>query len=69
MNEVLFMEIRLLRMFKTNYGMNAKDINALFERYGIWEYIESCYDALHVSSDECAFQDIVDILNAKGCVL
>jgi len=69
MNEITFMEIRLFRMFRERYNKQAKDVNQLFEKYGIWTYIEECYDTLHVMSDECALRDITDILVTNGVQL
>lgn len=31
-------------------------------------YIESCYDVLHMSGDECVLEDIRKILNRKGAI-
>ena len=68
-NEVLFMELRLLRMFREKYHLRGYEANELFVKHGIWDYIEGCYDALHVSSDECALADIESILKNKGVAL
>lgn len=68
-NEILFMEIRLFRMFHEKHHLSMKEVSLLFEQFGIWNYIESCYEALHVSGDECALNDIEQILNSKGVQL
>lgn len=46
-NEVLFMEMRLIQQFCKKHQCLSKDANALFNKYGIWKYIEECYDALY----------------------
>lgn len=69
MNEILFMEIRMASTFQAHFSMHIKDVNQLFEQYGIWNYIEECYASLHVCSDDCALNDIVEILQAKGVQL
>ena len=42
------------------------DANKLFEKYGIWKYIEDTYDMLHLSSDEYALKNILEILRVNG---
>ena len=46
-NEVLFMEMRLIQQFCKKHQCLSKDANALFNKYGIWKYIEECYDTLY----------------------
>lgn len=65
-NEILFMEIRILRMFLEKHPMDAAQANRLFDDYGIWAFLETCYDALHVSGDESVLNDIEEMLIAKG---
>ncbi|WP_080797533.1 DUF3791 domain-containing protein [Arabiibacter massiliensis] len=69
LDEVLFMEARLFRMFREQTGLSPKDSNRLFEEQGIWRFIEECYDALHLESDEAALQDIRTKLAAQGVSL
>ena len=68
-NEVLFMELRLLRMFREKHGFSGREANAIFVEHKIWDYIESCYDSLHVSSDECVLREIEAILKNEGVEL
>ena len=68
MNEVLFMEARLFSEFVKRYRMNPKEANQLFEKHGIWEYIEDCYDTLHMSGDEYVLNDIEYILRKRGAL-
>lgn len=69
LNEVLYMEMRLLQLFCQKFKCRAKDANIIFNRYGVWRYIEDCYDTLHMSGDEYILNDIDEILTAKGAVL
>ncbi len=66
LDEVLFMETRLFSEFLLRFSMKPKDANRIFEQYGIWNYIEQCYDVLHMSGDEYILNDIVLILKRKG---
>ena len=38
----------------------------VFRKYDLLGYIAECYDLLHVSSYQCALDDIEDILHRKG---
>lgn len=68
-NEVLFMELRLLRLFREKFHLSGREANEIFVEHKIWDYIEECYEALHVSSDECALDEIETLLRNKGVVL
>ncbi len=62
LNEVLYMETRVFGEFCRRKNMSAKDANKLFKENNIWEYIESCYDILHLNGDESVLEDIDRIL-------
>ena len=68
-NEVLFMEMRLFRQFRERFGQSASKTNELWNAYGIWNYIEDCYNTLHVSGDEYILSDITEILRSKGAFI
>jgi len=69
MNEVIFMEMRLIEQFCRKHKYGSKDANTLFNKFGIWHYIEDCYDTLHMSGDEYILNDIEKIVIAKGGIL
>lgn len=64
-NEVLYMEVRLIRDFCKKHNMTMKRANEIFKENEIWSYIEDCYDALHTSGDEYILNDIESML-AEG---
>ena len=65
-DEVLYMETRIFREFCEKMKITAKKANELFNNFKIWDYIESCYDMLHLSGDECVLNDIEKILKKRG---
>ena len=67
-DEVLFMQTRLFRMFLERYRLSPEDGNRLFNAGGIWGFIAECYDLLHVSGDDAALSDVEEALAAKGVV-
>lgn len=38
----------------------------LFKEYDIWEFIEECYDILHLNRYNCVLNDIEILLKNKG---
>lgn len=69
LNELIFFEARIFRMFCEKLQVSPVNANKLFEKYGIWKYIEDTYDMLKLNGDECAVNDIWEILKVKGIKL
>ena len=68
-DEVLFMEIRVFSDFCRIKKIAAVEANRLFNEYGIWNYIESCYDTLHMSGDNCVLDDVERIIDKQGAAI
>ena len=66
LDEIIFFEARVFRRFCEQVKVYPTEANKLFDKYGIWKYIEDSYDMLHLSSDECAIEDILEILKVNG---
>ncbi|MCR4721915.1 MAG: DUF3791 domain-containing protein [Lachnospiraceae bacterium] len=61
-NEVLFMEARIFSDYCNLKHLSATKANAIFNKCGIWDYIEACYDTLHMNAfmiliPECGKKD------------
>lgn len=69
LNELIFFEVRIFRMFCEKLQVSSADTNKLFETYGVWKYIEDTYDMLRLNGDECAVNDIWEMLKVKGIKL
>ena len=67
-NEILYMEIRLIGAFCARYKLTRAAASKIFSNYGIWQYIESCYDAFHINGDEYNLDDICNVLKRKGAL-
>ena len=65
-DEVLFMQTRLFRMFLKRYSLSPEQGCHLFNLGDIWNFIDDCYDVLHLSGDEAALSDVISVLEAKG---
>ena len=68
-DEVLFMEMRLLRQFGDRFQIDHIRTNELFKKFKIWDYIERCYDYFHTCGDEYILDDITEVLKAKGAII
>ena len=66
LDEVLYMQVRLFRMFQERTGLSSREANAAFETGGAWDFISSCYDSLHLSGDEAALDDVLARLEFAG---
>lgn len=69
LNEVLFMEVRLIRDFCVKHNLTIKRANEIFEEKNIWKYIEDCYASLHTSGDEYILNDIEEVLKLRGAAI
>lgn len=69
LNELIFFEARIFRMFCEKLQVLPTATNKLFETYGVWKYLEDTYDMLRLSSDECAVNDIWEMLKVNGIKL
>ncbi len=68
-DEILFMETRLLRQFGEKFHIDHLKTNELFTKYHVWEYIERCYDYFHTCGDDYILDDITEVLQAKGAAI
>ncbi len=66
LDEILFFQLRIFRLFCDRVKVSSVEGNKIFERYGIWKYIEDTYDVMHLNGDENALSDVLEILKAKG---
>ena len=69
LDEVVFAQTRLFRIFCTRTGLSPQDGNSLWSRFDIWDFVEACYDSLHMSGDDAALEDIFAVLRFKGAAL
>ncbi len=51
--------------YKTEKNLTGKEVSNLFTRYRVWEYIYSCYEALHTTGDKYIIGDIDLYIEAR----
>ncbi len=65
-DEILFMETRVFSDFCRRKNMSGKDANKIFNLFDIWNYIETCYDSLHLNGDDSILDDVDRIISKRG---
>ena len=54
--------ISCTELYKTSRKLTGKQVSELFSRYDMWEYIYSCFEALHTTSAEYIMEDIAQFI-------
>jgi hypothetical protein len=54
-----------LEMYKAAKNMTGKQTVELFKRYGVTDYVTSCYEALHTTGTKYIVEDIDLFVEAR----
>ena len=65
-DEVLYMQVRIFRMFCEQTSIDPQVANRLFLQAGVWRYIAECFDILHLGGDELVYEDVLRLLRRQG---
>ena len=44
--------------YKAAKRMTGKELAELFTKFEVWDYVYSCFEALHTTGDRCIVEDI-----------
>ena len=64
--EILFMQIRLIRLAAEEWKLSMDKVLSLFKQANVLDYIEKAYGTFHCEGDEAVLQDMEEYLDAKG---
>ena len=64
--DIADMQCWVFRMAQVKWNMSASDCAEVFRKYNLLSFLSSCYDILHMSSYECALDDVERLLANKG---
>ncbi len=64
--QILFMQTRLLRLAAEHWNATITKVNEIFAGYGVFKFIEECFDEFHTEGDEAVLYDIEQLLRNKG---
>ena len=68
-NEILFMEVRLIQEFCEKHNISIRRGNEIFNENQIWNYMEDCYESLHTSGDKYILNDLEEVLQLRGALI
>ena len=68
-DDLFYMQVRLFRLAQLKWNVDAKKCSEIFNKYKIYDYIETCYDFYHIQGDEANFDDIKKYLENIGAEL
>ena len=51
--------------YKLARRLTGRQLAILFEEYGVWEYVYSCYEALHTTGVGYIIEDIDSFIQSK----
>ena len=57
--------IYCVEQYKSAKKLNGKQVSELFNRYQVWEYIYSCFEALHTTGVNYIVEDIDLYIEAR----
>ena len=67
--QILFMQIRILRIASTRLKLSLKETSLLFKQYGVLPYIRDGFGIFHVEGDDAVYDDVKKYLVARGAIL
>lgn len=60
------MQCRLFRMAQREWSLSPSACSEIFQKNKVFDFISECYDSLHLSSYQCALDDVAELLRTKG---
>lgn len=51
--------------YKMAKGLNGKQVSKLFTTYDVWNYIYSCFEALHTTGEKYIVNDIDEYIKER----
>ena len=67
--QILFMQIRILRMMAEKCSLSLKQAAEIFEQYGVLAFIREGFGIFHVEGDEAVFEEVKSFLRSKGATV
>ena len=57
--------IYCIEQYKNAKRLTGKQVSELFNKYRVWDYIYSCFEALHTTGDNYIVEDIDLYIEAR----
>lgn len=55
-----------IEQYKAAKNLTGKQVSELFEQYNVWEYIYSCFEALHTTGENYIIADIDSFIENRA---
>jgi len=55
-----------IEKYKSAKGLTGRQVSELFSRYDLWDYIYTCFEALHTTGDNYIIEDIDQFIEARN---
>lgn len=50
-----------IERYKSAKGLTGRQVSELFSKYNVWDYIYSCFEALHTTGEKVFFDKKSDV--------
>lgn len=67
--QITYMQARLVRLATQEWNLTMQAVNDMFQKYGIYRYIEKFWDLFHIEGDYAVLDDVRHYLEIKGAVI
>lgn len=67
--QILFMQIRLIRITSEKLGLSLKQTAELFDKFKVLPFIRNCWGIFHVEGDNAVYEEIKEYLISQGATL
>lgn len=57
--------IYCVEQYKSAKGLTGRQVSELFTKYNVWDYIYSCFEALHTTGEKYIVEDIDLYIGAR----
>ncbi|MCB6201365.1 DUF3791 domain-containing protein [Extibacter muris] len=57
--------IYCIESYKSAKGLTGQQVSDLFSKYRVWDYIYSCFEALHTTGENYIVEDIDVYIEAR----
>ena len=65
-DDLFLIQIRLFRLAQNKWHLDEEQCSKVFNKYKIYDYIETCYEFFHVQGDDANLNDIENYLKNNG---
>lgn len=60
--------IYCVEIYKSVKGLIGREVPSLFTRYMVWDYVYSCFEALHTTGEKYIIHDIDSYIEQRSCI-